>query len=386
MVRQPVTPLRIAFCIDNMNVGGTELNAVRTARLLVERGVELRVFSLSGEGPLLEWYAEAHVPVHVLPMTRLYGRDAWRRGRELASLVREHGVQVVHAHDFYSNVFAAPWARVSGAAFIASRRWWEGSDRRLRRWANRCSYVLADRVLANSPGVADLLAGVERVRRSSVIMIPNFLDDAAFEPPPVGWRDRMAADLDLPADMLLVGSVASLSPIKDHATLLRAAAALMTRWSELHVVLVGADNGSRSGLELLAAQLGISDSVHFAGLRPSQPSAHHLFDISTLTSVSEGLPNSVLEAMAAARPVVATSVGAVPDAVIDGETGFLVPAGDDAALAARLAVLLADQELRRRMGEAGRQRAREQYSADTAVSRLLEVYQTIAPGQRTPHA
>jgi glycosyltransferase involved in cell wall biosynthesis len=385
MVRQPVTPLRVAFCIDNMNVGGTELNAVRTARHLVGRGVELRVFSLSGEGPLLEWYAEADIPVHVLPMTRLYGRDAWRRGRELAGLVRRYGVQVVHAHDFYSNVFAAPWARVSGAAFIASRRWWEGSDRRLRRWANRCSYVFADRVLANSPGVAELLSGVERVRRSSVIMIPNFLDDGAFEVPPAGWREHLAADLALPADVLVVGAVASLSPIKDHATLLRAAAALMTRWPQLHVVLVGADNGSRSDLELLAARLDIGQRVRFAGLRPSQPSAHHLFDISTLTSVSEGLPNSVLEAMAAARPVVATSVGAVPDAVVDGETGFLVPAGDDAALAARLATLLADEELRRRMGDAGRQRARDQYSAAVAVSRLLEVYEAIAPARRTAH-
>ena len=145
--------MRVAFCIDNMNVGGTELNALRTARLLVREGVDVRVFSLSDHGPLLEQYRQLDVPVHPLPLGRLYGGQALRRGRELMGLVRRHRVQVVHAHDFYSNIFAGPWARLGGASFIASRRWWEGPERRAQRWANRAGYVLAHRVLANSPGV-----------------------------------------------------------------------------------------------------------------------------------------------------------------------------------------------------------------------------------------
>lgn len=378
--------IRVAFCIDNMNVGGTELNAFRTARRLIAAGVDLRVISLSTEGPLLRRYAEVGIPVDLLPLGRLYGRGALAAGRRLAGIIRERSVQVVHAHDFYSNIFAAPWTRMAGARFIASRRWWEGPDRRAQRWANRASYTLAHRVLANSESVAELLVQGERVRRSRVVVVPNFLDDEAFDPPPSGWVEGFARELDLPADRMVVGVVASLSPIKDHGTLLRAVASLATAWPRLHLVLVGGDGGSRAELEGLARDLGIADRVRFAGLRPNQPSAHHLFDISVLTSVSEGMPNSVLEAMAAGRPVVATRVGAIPDAVIDGATGFLFPAGDSAELGDRLSRLLRDPTLMRRFGQAAEQRARANHSAGPAIGRLMETYQALISPSRPGEA
>jgi L-malate glycosyltransferase len=368
---------RVAFCIDNMNVGGTEMNAVRTAARLLERGVDLSVFSLAAEGALLERYAALGVPVHPLPLDRLYGMTAARRGREMTAIIRRDRIGIVHAHDFYSNIFAGPWARLAGARFIASRRWWEGPDR-ARRWANRCSYVLADRVLANSPAVAHLLTRTERVRAGAVVVVPNFLDDDAFDPPPAGWTAAFAAGLGLPEDAVVVGVVASLSPIKDHATLLRAVAALAPAWPALHLVLVGGDGGSRAALERLAGSLGIADRVRFAGLQPNMPSPHHAFDIAALTSVSEGLPNSILEAMAAGRPVVATRVGAIPDAVEDGVTGFLEAPGDHDAIAARLAALLGDSDLRRELGDRARVRARERYSADAALDALLAAYAAVA--------
>lgn len=363
-----------------MNIGGTELNALRTARHLAERGIELSVFSLSTAGPLLEQYAELGVTVRFLPIDRLFGRTALRRGRELAATVRRERIAVVHAHDVYSNIFAGPWTRLAGAAFIASRRWWEGPESRAKRWANRCGYVFANRVLANSPAVADLLRRGERVPGARVVVVPNFVDVAAFDPPPAGWSDRFAADLGLPADRSVVGAVASLSPVKDHDTLLRAVAALTPRWPGLHLVLVGADGGSRTDLAAAAARLRIADRVHFAGLRPSVPSAHHLFDISTLTSVSEGLPNSILEAMAAGRPVVATAVGATRDAVVDGRTGFLVPPRDPDALAGRLEVLLRDEAMRATMGARGRERVREHFSAAAAIGALVDTYNAVTRG------
>lgn len=370
--------LRVAFCIDNMNVGGTELNALRTARALRARGVELHVFCLTTEGPLIAEYEAIGIPVHPLPIGRLYGRATWRLGRELARTVREQRIVIVHAHDFYSNIFAAPFARLAGAAFIASRRWWEGPDRRAQRWANRGAYVLAHRVLANSPGVAQLLTDVERVHARSVVVVPNFLDDDAFEAPPPGWADALRAELGLPPDALVVGVVASLQPIKDHATLLRAAAPLAGEFPRLHLVLVGRDAGEQASLRALAAELGIADRVRLAGARPNQPSPHHLFDVSALTSVSEGLPNSLLEAMAAGKPVVATRVGAVADAVVHGETGFLVHARDATAVADALRPLLADPGLRERMGSAGRERAHVAFSRSAAIDRLMTLYHELA--------
>lgn len=370
-------PLRVAFCIDNMNVGGTELNAVRTAPLLRAAGVEVSVFALSGEGPLLDRYAQLGIPVESIPITSLYSAGAWKAGRRLAQLVRRQKIDLVHAHDFYSNIFAAPWARAGGARFIASRRWWEGPERRLQRWANRASYVLASRVLANSPAVAEMLVHREKVARRSVVVVPNFLDDAAFEPAPAHWRARMVGELGLPDDALIVGVVANLSPIKDHATFLLAVATLAAKWPALRVVLVGADGGSQDSLKRLAGELDLAGRVHFAGHQPSVPSCHHLFDVSVLTSVSEGMPNSVLEAMAAARPVVATSVGGIPDAVLEGETGFLVPPRAPALLADRIEQLLSDSALRTSLGQAGRAWAQSEHTAAVAIGRLVEVYRSV---------
>jgi L-malate glycosyltransferase len=385
MSRVPVNGqgLRIAFCIDNMNVGGTEMNAVRMAERLVAAGVELRVFSLSTDGPLRARYAALGAPLDVLPIGSLYGRQALRCGREMAAILRRERVQVVHAHDFYSNIFAAPWTRLAGARFVASRRWWGGPKRRMQRWANRLSYMAAHRVVANSESVARLLVEAERVSRERVTVVPNFLDDAAFLEPPRSWRRRLEAELDLPANRVVVGVVASLQPIKDHATLVRAIALLAPRHPQLHLIIVGADSGSRLDLERLVADLGIASRVRFAGLRPSIPSMHWLFDISALTSVSEGLPNSLLEAMAAARPVVATKVGAIPDAVSDGTTGLLVSAKDVDAAAGRLEQLLTDPLLRQRFGEAGREEAMLRYSAAAAEGNLLKLYSELA-GQQQP--
>ncbi|MFN2316286.1 MAG: glycosyltransferase [Gemmatimonadales bacterium] len=371
-------PLRVAFCIDNMNPGGTELNALRTAPHLLAAGVDLSVFCLSNNGPLLERYAALGVRVDPLPLRSLYGRSALTAGRAMRQIIKGRGIGIVHAHDFYSNIFAGPWVRSARARFIASRRWWEGPASRAQRWANRASYLLADRIVANAPRIAALLTDQERVPKGRVVVIPNFVDDAAFDPPPTGWVNRIAQDLALPEERVVIGVVANLSAIKDHATLLKAAAALAPAHPSLHVVLVGNDGGSRAGLEHLTRDLGLTARVHFAGHLPNLPSPHHLFDMSVLTSISEGMPNSLIEAMAAGRPVVATAVGAVPDAVVEGETGFLVPPRNPEILGERLAQLIDHTDLRSRFGAAGRMRAEAEHRAPAAVGALLELYRSLS--------
>jgi glycosyltransferase involved in cell wall biosynthesis len=184
-----------------------------------------------------------------------------------------------------------------------------------------------------------------------------------------------------------VGVVASLQPIKNHDMLLKAVAQLRDV-PDLYVVLVGRDYGVRDQLEALAIELGIRDRLRFAGLRPSVPSMHYFFDISVLTSLSEGLPNSILEAMAAGKPVVATDVGAIPDAVADGVNGYLVPSGDADALAGSLRALAADPAARQKLGQEARSRTQSLYSAQAALNSLLELYADVSGKQaeEVPHA
>lgn len=360
-----------------MRIGGTELNALRTAERLDRSRFELTVVCLNEEGPLRQRYRDAGIEVETFPIRSLYGPSAAREGFRLGMYLRREGVQVVHTHDVYSNVFASVWARVFGVpVIIASRRWWKHVPRPALMMANRFAYAMSHRVLANSEAVAELLATAERIDPRRIVVVHNFVDEEMFAAAESTTRCTMRADLGCPDDALVVGSVSRLHPVKDLSSLLRATHTLVGRWPALRVVLIG-DGEARRSLEEEAAALGIADRVTFAGMRPQQPNMHAAFDISVCCSLSEGFPNSVVEAMAAARPVVGTDVGGIPDAVRHGETGLLVPAGDVAALANAIEALLLDPSKRKRFGEAGREVARSRFSASSAIERLESTYEQL---------
>jgi glycosyltransferase involved in cell wall biosynthesis len=372
--------VRVAFCIDNMNVGGTELNAVRTAERLSRSRFDLRVICLQTAGPLLERYRAAGIPVVSFPIPNLYAPATARQGLRLARYVREERIDIFHAHDTYSNVFGGPWARLAGARVIASRRWWTelpGPAWSLATWA---AYRVAHTVLANSAGVATLVRDGEGIPAERVAVVPNFVDEDAFQVPTAEERQGMRARLGVDAGDTVVGIIANLLPVKDHASLLRAIAALTPAWPKLRLVLVG-DGPERPALESLARDLSIADRVRFAGRIVNKPNLHHAFDVSVLCSRSEGLSNSVLEAMAAGRPVVATDVGAIGDAVLDGVTGRLVPAGRSEPIAVALEEILGDPARAAEMGERGRARARDTYSPEAALSALEALYRRLLAGR-----
>jgi len=261
---------------------------------------------------------------------------------------------------------------------IASRRSWHSphlQGRILR--ANRLAYRFADRVVGNSPSVSGLVASEGGVPASRIVTIPNFLDPQSFEPLSEANRRVLLQELGVPADAFVVGIVARLSAVKDHATLLRALAALAKEIPNVHGVLVG-DGPERGHIEALARELRIDERVHLAGERPQIPNLHGLFDVSVLCSTTEAFPNSVLEAMAASRPVVATDVGGTPDAVRQGSTGLLVPARDSERLASAIARLHAEPALRTKLGTAGRTAAQSGYSASAVIRQVEALYTSLA--------
>ena len=358
-----------------MRIGGTELNAVRTAERLDRDRFDVRVVSLQVEGPLVERYARAGIPVTHFPIGGLWTPRTMRQIVRLSRLLRRERVTVVHCHDRYSDFFGVLAARLAGTpAVIASKRWGESLLR--HRITSAVAFHAAHRVLANSTGVVDSLQRVDRVRPERIVLVPNFIDSDAFEAPSPAWIDAMRTELDLPRDARTVGIIASLRPVKDHATLLRAIASLRPRWPLLRLVVVG-EGGSLPELRELAAALGVSDVVRFAGLRPQSPSLHFLFEIAVLCSRSEGFPNSLVEAMAAAKPVVATDVIGIRDAVRDGENGLLVPFGDSTALAAALEFLLANPERAHALGAAGRRRAAKEFHADEVIASVESLYEQL---------
>ena len=371
----PKQRIRIAYCIDSFAVGGTELNAVRTAESLDSSRFELAVFHFQQTGSLRARYETLGVKLHYMPISSLYSFATAAQGMRFSRFLREWRADVVHTHDLYTNIFAVPWARLSGATrIIASRRWWFDAPRPGLNVLNRWCYRLADRVLANSAGVAKLLVGSERVPFRKIVTVPNFLTEAAFARVDARACSAMRASWRLPGDAFVVGIVARLAPVKNHDMLLRAAALCDPA---VHVIVIG-DGPSRDELIALSRQLDIESRVHFVGEILSDKNLHQYFDVSVLCSTSEGFPNSIIEAMAAARPVVATEVGGITDVVIDRETGRLVSSGDVKQLVAAIEQLRLDANLRQELGVNGQQFVSARFHEKAVMGQLSDLYTALA--------
>jgi glycosyltransferase involved in cell wall biosynthesis len=332
---------------------------------------------MGSRGPLVERYAALGLPrVHV-PVKSFKRPGAVVQGLRVLRSLRRRRIQILHAHDIYSNIFAVPWARLARTpVVIASRRWQLAVPSRSHVVANRMVSRWATGVLANSEAVAQTLRQEDGISASRINVIPNFVGPEAFEPYPEGAKRQLFARLGIPDGAFVVGVVARLSPAKDHATLLEAVSEPFRKDPGLHLLLVGS-GPTEDRLAAQASALGLAGRVHFAGTLPNIPNPHSLLDISVLCSVTEGFPNAVIEAMAAGRPVVATAVGGTPEALDDGQEGLLVPPADVPALRQSLQQLIDSVELRQRFGAAGRARAARVYRADVVIGRLEDWYRTL---------
>jgi glycosyltransferase involved in cell wall biosynthesis len=366
--------IRVAFCIDSFDVGGTELNAVRTVEALDRRRFQVTVFHLHETGPLRARYEALGLRMLHLPVGPLYSLRTVAQGVRFLWLLRREGIEVVHTHDVYTNIFAAPWARLAGCRVIASRRWLDVTPRAglvpLNRWSYRCAH----RVIANSSLGVKLLIEKEHVPAARVLELPNFLEERAFNHVPVEVRGARRRSWGVPQGAFVIGTVARLAPVKNHALLLRA---LQRLDEDVHLVLIG-DGPSRHGLEALAKELHIDRRVHFAGLLVETENLHQFFDVSVLCSRSEGFPNAVIEALAAGCPVIATPVGGVPEVIIERQTGLLVPVDEPDALAASVQELRCDAGLRERLSEAGPACVRNRYHQTVVIAQLETLYQSLA--------
>jgi glycosyltransferase involved in cell wall biosynthesis len=365
----------VVHCLDSLDVGGTELNAVRTVERLDPARYDLTLVCQRGSGALRARFEAAGVRVLELPYPGLLSVGALRQGRALVKFLVSNRVEVVHSHDQYNNLFATACARLAGVPLvIASRRWWHTLPRLRHRITNALGFRLAHVVLGNSPAVASALVSEDGLKPDKVHCVPNFVDEDAFAPLAPETRRALLAELGVPDGAMVVGCVARLDPVKDLAMLLRAFARLARRHTAVHLVLVG-DGPEREALRADAVRLGLSGHVHFAGTRPNRPNLHALFDVSVLTSRSEGFPNTIVEAMAAGRPIVATRVGGVPDAVEDDRSGLLVEARDDEAFALALESMLRDETRRAAFGDAARERARQLFHRSHVLPELEALYE-----------
>lgn len=312
-------------------------------------------------------------------LTSFYNRNTLRQVRHFARFLREREISVVQTHDFYTNVFgmaAASLARVP--ARIAARRETAGFRSEMQKRVERGAYRLSHAIIANADAVKEQLLR-EGVPSEKVVTIYNGLDLERVAPRPDVTRESVLADFNLPQDAArrFVTIVANLHhPVKDHSTFLRAARRVHAAMPEAAFVIAG-EGELIAPMRSLAAQLGIERDVFFTGRCERVAELLSVSDVCVLSSKAEGFSNSILEYMAAARPVVATDVGGAREAIIEGETGYLVHAGNDETMAARLIELLKDSEQAREMGQRGRRVVEEKFSCEAQLERTQNLYERL---------
>ena len=358
------TPRRVLLAIESSGPGGAENVVLRLAEAMRSKGDEPIVATLR-PGWMTGRAEEAGLSVWIMPQRP--GLDpAWIA--RFARRLRRERIDVLHSHEFAMNVFggaAALLARVPALSTIHGRSWIAEKPRRVL--AYRALRRLGIPIVAVSEDLAGFLAERFGLPRTALSVVHN-----GIPVPPLPDADGRAASraaLGVPADGPLLVAVGNLYPVKDHATLLRAASSL----DGARVAIAGRGD-EEARLRALAEELGMSDRLHLLGLRDDVETVLAAGDVFVQPSRSEGLPLAVLEAMGAARPVVASRVGGIGEAVRDGETGYLVPPADPARLADALRRVLEAPDSGAGLGARGRARVEAEFSIDAMADRYRELY------------
>lgn len=364
--------LRVLTLVDKPTVtGGAErLAAVVAMKLDPARFESVLCASRRTDEPLLDReLEEAGIPV--LALGRRSRLDLWA-WRPLVSRLRD-GVDVVHAHMFGSNVWGTVLGRLTGVpVVVAHEHTWSFQGRPLRRFLDReLVGRWADVFVAVSEEDRRKMIEVEGVDPRKIRLIPNGIPS-----PTNGSVADVRAELGIEPGAPVLGVVCELRAQKALEVLFEAAALLLPEFPALKVLVAG-DGPERARLEAAASELGAADAVLFLGIRRDVPALLAAVDVAVLSSDYEGSPLSVLEYMAAGKPVVSTRVGGVPELVEDGVHGLLVEPRDPAALAVAVAELLRDPERAERLGAQGRERQLREYSLDAMVRHVEELYEEL---------
>jgi glycosyltransferase involved in cell wall biosynthesis len=372
--------LRVATLVDTATaMGGGERIAMQLAmRLDRQRFESIVCASRQQENPLADDQRVAQeelrrAGVRFLGLDRSGRRDlaAWR---PLVRLLRRERIDVLHSHMFGSNVWGSVIGRATGVPVIVAHEhgWAMAMTSRLRR--------LADREVVARWSDAFVTVSEETRRRmidgggidpGAIVLVRNGI------PTPAPTRPHdVRAELGIPAHAPVIGTVAVLRREKALDVLLRCAALLVPRFPGLRVMIAG-DGPERPGLDRLIESLGLQDAVVFLGFRADVPAVLAATDVVVFSSASEGSPLAVMEAMEAARPIVATRVGGVPDLIDDEVHGFLVSPGNPAALAAAVARALDDPATAAAMGARARERCRRDFDIDGTVRQVERLYEEL---------
>jgi len=382
---------RILQLVDSFDEGGSERQALELTRLLHDSGKhEVFLASLKPDGVLrssVEGMNLGEIPSY--PLKSFYDHKAVLQLRRFVHHLRSSRIDVLHTHDFYTNIFGMTAGFLAGTAVrISSCRETGGMRSAAQRQAQRLAYTLAHHIVANSESVRRKLLE-EGVNGKRIAVIHNGLDLRRVAVPANCLREETLKALgvcnsssvsgDFPQHWVTI--VANMRhEVKDHPTFLRAARRVSQAIPGVSFLLAG-EGELQDSIRQLAAQLEIAPNTFLLGRCENIAQLLNASDVCVLSSKAEGFSNSILEYMAASRPVVATDVGGAREAVGEGETGYIVASGDDELMAERIVSLLRDPARARLMGEHGRRVVEDRFSSRALLQNTEALYEKLLAGK-----
>jgi glycosyltransferase involved in cell wall biosynthesis len=370
---------RLLLIITKSEFGGAQKHVYYLATRLPRDRYEVSVACGTG-GLLIPKLREAGIEVIPIPnlVREINPIRDFLALLDLFRLIRRKRPHIVHTNSTKAGFLGRLAAKLAGVpviiftahGFVLNEPL--GLLKRLLFYAvERIGGMLSDLIIAVSEADRQLAINFKIINPNRIITIHNGLDISYST-----IEQKSKAVLGLQDDHRIIGTVANFYPTKGLPFFIQAIPYVRDVFPETNFVIVG-DGRQRSELERLTTELGLDSCLFFLGQRDDVSQILPLFDVFVLPSVKEGLPYALLEAMAAARPVVATAVGGVPEVIMDGQTGLLVPPKDPEALAQAIITFLRNPERARAMGEAGRKRVLEHFTVERMVAETERVYQEL---------
>ncbi len=369
----------ILYVIPRPEIGGAERLLLTLLRGLDRSRFSPHLICLDGSGSLLSDFEEVTESVHILQRSRPV--DPKTLGA-LVRLMREIRPALVHTYLYIANLYGGWGARLAGVPKLVVSQFGLGIDpqrgrlRSLRmRALNLFIGQFSDRLLVNAETVARhmWLAGY-RPEDTRVVYNGVDVSKRASE----SRRDVVRRELNVRDDEILLGTLSRIDPKKDLGTMLRAVALAARTCPNIRLlILAGGFSEYLRELRDLAQKLGISEKVHFLDFHPDPLTILSTCHISLLSSVTEGLPNAILESMLLSKPVVSTNVGGIPEIIENGVDGWLVPPRNPDLLAKRIVDLIHNPGRAIQMGAAGRRKAMRHFTADAMIRNTQSVYEEL---------
>ncbi len=380
---------KILYIIDSMfGVGGAELALLRMVKHLPPDRFECCVVTFHTSECARHLLDQFPCRVYHWQLNNTYDLNAWKVAQQLFKLVKRERFDVVHTIFETSDLWAGPIAKAAGARVLVSSRRDMGI---LRRRHHKVGYRLLngiyDQIQTVSESVRRYTIDTDKVDPARTIAIHNGIDAKQTALP--ADVERLRGQLQFDPSLPVVICVANFRHVKGIDVLVRAIN-LAQKQTPAQYLIVGhfgknaIDSEYSRSVMALTRELGNEGHTRFLGESNEVPTLLKLADLFVLPSRSEGLSNALLEAMQMGLPCVATTVGGNPEVIVQSETGFLVPSEDHETMAEKIVVLLADSALRKRMGEASRQRISQHFTTEAMVGKILDAYEQLFVEKRLP--